>query len=801
MIKNYFKVAVRNILKHKFFSAINILGLTIGMACCLFLFIYVMDELGYDKFHKDVNNLYRVGLHGKVAGQEIYTTNSSYPVAFAMADEITGVTDVLRLWPRRAGIVFKNEEKSFAEKNVFYADSNFFQFFSFKLLEGDPLTVLKEPNTVVLTQNLAEKYFGKEEALGKLITIGDNNQSYKVTGIASPAPGNSHFHYNALISFVSSKGLLYEGWTGNSLQTYVRINENTSADQVNQRLEELVAKYVGPELESGLGFSFEEFKKQGGEYGYIVYPMTDTHLFSTFDDDIEPNGDIKYVYIFSLIGVFILIIACINFMNLSTARSAGRAKEVGLRKTLGSARSQMIGQFISESVVYSFFAIVIALIACYLLLPYFNTISGKELTLDSLSTLPFLASAIALVIFVGVVAGSYPAFYLTSFKIVEVLKGKVKAGMKSKGVRSVMVVVQFSISIFLIIATVVVLQQLNFLQTKNLGMDKQNVIIIQNTRRLGSNIEPFKNIIKQSANVENASYTNNPFPGVNNTNVFRGEGSEQDHLAGSYYADYDHMDVLKFELAEGRYFSRDIASDSNAMVINEAALKEFGWESGLNHKIIDYSGNQPVSREVIGVVKNFNFESLKSEVRPLIISFTNTSRYLLIRYEGDPQAVLKSVQQLWNEYAPGDPFEYTFLDQDFDALFRSEQRLKNIFMIFAGLAIFIACLGLFALAAFTTEQRTKEIGIRKALGASVSTLTLLLSKEFTILVMISFAPAAVAAYFFTNSWLQEFAYRIHISPVVYIVSGLIAFAVAWLTVGLQAIKAAGANPIHSLRYE
>jgi len=382
-----------------------------------------------------------------------------------------------------------------------------------------------------------------------------------------------------------------------------------------------------------------------------------------------------------------------------------------------------------------------------------------------------------------------------------VLKGKVKAGMKSKGVRSVMVVVQFSISIFLIIATVVVLQQLNFLQTKNLGMDKQNVIIIQNTRRLGSNIEPFKNIIKQSANVENASYTNNPFPGVNNTNVFRGEGSEQDHLAGSYYADYDHMDVLKFELAEGRYFSRDIASDSNAMVINEAALKEFGWESGLNHKIIDYSGNQPVSREVIGVVKNFNFESLKSEVRPLIISFTNTSRYLLIRYEGDPQAVLKSVQQLWNEYAPGDPFEYTFLDQDFDALFRSEQRLKNIFMIFAGLAIFIACLGLFALAAFTTEQRTKEIGIRKALGASVSTLTLLLSKEFTILVMISFAPAAVAAYFFTNSWLQEFAYRIHISPVVYIVSGLIAFAVAWLTVGLQAIKAAGANPIHSLRYE
>lgn len=801
MLKNYFKVAVRNILKYKFFSAINILGLTIGMACCLFIFIYVKDELSYDKFHKNVDNIYRVALHGRIAGQEIDVTNTSWPVGPTMAEEITGVTEALRLWPRGAGLVFKYGDKSFSEKNVFYADSNFFHFFSFRLLEGDPKTTLKEPNTVVLTPELAQKYFGNEDPIGKLLTIGNNNQSFKVTGVAEKAPGNSHFHYSALISFVSSKGILFEGWTGNSLQTYVRLNSETNPELVNSRLEELVEKYVGPEVEQGLGFSFEEFKKQGGVYSYFVYPLTDTHLYSKLEGDIEPGGDIKYVYIFSLIGVFILIIACINFMNLSTARAAGRAKEVGLRKTLGSFRGQLVWQFIAESVVYSTVAIVLALIACYILLPYFNIISGKELTLEALKSLPFILSVIALVVFVGFVAGSYPAFYLTSFSAVEVLKGKVRAGMKSKGVRSTLVVIQFAISIFLIIATVVVLQQLNYMQTKNLGLDKQNVIILQNARRLGTNIEPFKNLVKQTAHVENASFTNNAFPGVNNTTVFKEEGSEIDHLAGAYYADYDQMAVLKFELKDGRYFSKDFPSDSNAVLINEAAEKEFGWENGLGHKIVDYNESGPTVKEVIGVIKNFNFESLKSEVRPIIISLTNTSNYLLIRYSGDPQGVIASIQQLWSEYAPGDPFEYTFLDQDFDALFRAEQRLKNIFMIFAGLAIFIACLGLFALAAFTTEQRTKEIGIRKTLGASVSTLILLLSKEFTLLVLISFIPAAGAAYFFAHSWLQGYAYRIDIGPILFIISGLLAFFIAWITVGLQALKAATANPVNSLRYE
>lgn len=801
MLKNYFKVALRNILKYKFFSAINVLGLSIGMACCLFIFIYVMDEISYDRFHKNVENIYRVALHGKIAGQEIYTTSSSWPVAAAMTDEITGVTEALRLWPRQAGLVFKNGDKSFTEKKIFYADSNFFHFFSFKLLQGDPETALKEPNTIVLTPEMAQKYFGSENVVGNLLTIGNDNKSFKVTGIVEPAPGNSHFHYNALISFVTSKGELYEGWTGNSMQTYVRLAPGTSPVEVDKSLDGLVLKYVGPELEQGLGFSFEEFQKQGGIYGYYIYPLTDTHLYSTLSDDIEPNGDIKYVYVFSLIGLFILIIACINFMNLSTAKSAGRAKEVGLRKTLGSARGQMIWQFLTESILYSVVAILLALVICYALLPSFNLLAGKELTFQSLQDGPFLLSTLALVLFVGFVAGSYPAFYLTAFNAVEVLKGKVRAGMKSKGVRSTLVVVQFAISIFLIIATAVVLQQLNYLQNKNLGLDKQNVIILQNVRRLGTNMNAFRNSVKQTAGVENASFTNNAFPGVNNTTVFRVKGSEQDHLAGTYYADYDHMDVLRFELAEGRYFSKDFPSDSTAVLVNEAAAKEFGWTNPLDEEVINFNNTNPETNKVIGVIKDFNFESLKSKVRPLIVGFTNQSNFLLIRYSGNPQSVLASVKDLWSGFAPGDPFEYTFLDQDFDALFRTEQRLKNIFLVFAGLAIFIACLGLFALAAFTTEQRTKEIGIRKAMGATVPNLAVLLSKEFSILVLLAFLPAATAAWFFVSSWLQDFEYRISINPIIFLVSGLIAFLIALITVGYQAIKAASSSPVSSLRYE
>jgi putative ABC transport system permease protein len=509
-----------------------------------------------------------------------------------------------------------------------------------------------------------------------------------------------------------------------------------------------------------------------------------------------------YVYFFGGIGIFIIVIACINFMNLSTARSAGRAKEVGLRKALGSLRGQLIGQFIAESTLYSALAIILALTLCYYLLPSFNLLSGKELTMAAFKAPWFIGGLFGLLFVVGFLSGSYPAFYLTSFKPVEVLKGKVRAGARSKGFRSFLVVFQFGLSIFLIIFTVVVFQQIKFMQEKNLGIDRNNVLTIDNANRLGNNKEAFRNGLSQLTGISKVSYTNNTFPGVNSTTVLKTAGSEQDHIMGVYYADYDHQDVLKFELKEGRYFSKDYPSDSLAILLNEAAAREFGFDNPLDEEVLYNDGGPTFKRyKVIGVIKDFNFESFKEQVRPLTILLTPNSTNLLIRYEGDPSKVVADVEKLWKQHAANEPFQYTFLDENFDRLFRAEQRMGKLFSVFSGLAIFIASLGLFALAAFTAEQRTKEIGIRKSMGASVTSLTILLSKEFTKLVVIAFLPAAVCAWYVCNNWLDGFAYRIDISPWVFVLSGLVAIIIAWLTVSYQSIKTAVANPVNSLRYE
>ena len=803
MFKNYVKVALRNILKHKFFSAINIIGLVIGMTCCLFIFIYVQDELSYDKFHRDYEKIYRIGFFNDTATTEIYTSNTCLPVGPTMKNEIPGVEEVLRVIPatRGAGMAFRNEDISFTEDKVLYADSNFYEFFTFNLLQGDPTTALVEPNSIVITEGLAKKYFGTTEALGKTLVVGVDKMACKVTGITAEAPSNSHIHFNAIISYVTVEKDFFQGWTGNSIQTYIKVNPATSVAEINSKLEDIVENYVGKELEAGLGVKFEDFRKQGGIYSYYIYPITDTHLKSGLADDLEPGGDMTYVYIFSGVGLFILLLACINFMNLSTARSAGRAKEVGLRKTLGSPRRQMIVQFLSESFIYSVIAIVLAIGVSYLLLPQFNLLSGKQLTLQALFSPTFMGAAAILILIVGLVAGSYPAFYLTAYKPVEVLKGKVRAGMKSKGIRSSLVVLQFAVSTFLIVATMVVFQQLTFMQNKNLGLDKENVISITGTARLGENRKAFKEAIESQAGVVKTSYTNNIFPGVNNTTVVREKGKDTDHLVGMYYADWDHLEVMKFTLKEGRFFSRDLATDSTAALINEAAIREYGFQSPLTAELTDFNGTTPENIRVIGVVKDFNFESLRTQVRPLVIRLVDYSRLMLVRYEGNPQTVIAAIEKQWKELAPGEPFEYTFLDQNFDSLFRSEMRLRDIFTTFAMLAIFIACLGLFALAAFTTEQRTKEIGVRKAMGASVFSLTVLLSKEFTRLVVISIIPALAIGWWAADWWLKEFMYRIELSPVLFVACALGAIVIAWITVSYQSIKAAKVNPVNSLRYE
>ncbi len=801
MLKNYYKVAIRNILKYKLFSAINILGMTIGITSCLMIVLYVTHELSYDKFHPDADRIFQIGLNGKIGGQDIRVSNTCPPMADALVSDIPGVEAATRIASFGQSVV-RNGEKIFSEEKVFYVDSNFFEFFGYRLREGDIKTVLKEPNTLVLTETMAIKYFGDENPIGKLLVIGNENKTFKVTGLAENPPTNSHFAYNILVSAESTENLKRGIWLNNFMYTYLKTQPNTSVEQVEAKFIPLVEKYIGPELEKFMGTTLKQMQEAGGAYGYYTTNIKDIHLHSTSQGDLEPGGNMMYVYFFSGIGIFIIIIACINFMNLSTARSAGRAKEVGLRKALGSLRSQMIGQFISESMLYSLLAVVLSLVACYYLLPAFNTLAGKELNMNIFQAPWFIAGIVGLVLLVGVIAGSYPAFYLTSFSSVEVLKGKIRAGAKSKGIRSVLVVFQFGLSIFLIIFTVIVYQQIQFMQKKNMGIDKNNVLIMENTGRLGNNKETFRNELAKLPGIAKISYTNNTFPGVNNTTVFKTAGSEQDHIMGVYYADYDHQDVLKFELTDGRYFSKDFATDSLAILLNESAAKEFGFENPIGEEILYNDGGNAFKKyKVIGVIKNFNFESFKDQVRPISILLSQNSNNLLIRYEGDASTTIANVEKLWKQQAPNEPFEYTFMDQSFDRLFRAEQRMGKLFTVFSSLAIFIACLGLFALAAFTTEQRTKEIGVRKSMGASVFNLSILLSKEFTKLVVIAFIPASILAWYISDTWLNGFAYRVDISPLVFILSGLASILIAWLTVSYQSIKAATANPVDSLRYE
>ena len=799
MLRNYFKIGFRNILKHKFYSAINIAGLTIGITASIFISLYLLDELNYDRFHTKIDQMYRVGLHGKLGGQDLMVTTTCPPLAHTMVDEIPEVEDATRIMTRN-DFVIKYEDMMFTEDDIFFADSNFFSFFSFKLLKGDPKTALIEPNSMVMTETIAEKYFGEDNALGKLVTVG-SDQTYKITGVVANPPSNSHLKFRFILSFSSNDQSRSEVWLNNFLYTYFTLREDSDINNVQPKLDEMVGRYVGPEIQQFMGISIEEFLAQDGAYGYLIDPVKEIHLNSRLQGELEPSGDMAYIYIFSAIGLFIILIAAINFMNLSTARSAGRTKEVGLRKTFGSLRGQLINQFLMESLIYSVLAAVLAIVFVVVLLPQFNLVSGKVLLISALYSPLMIGGFILIILVVGLLAGSYPAFYLTQFKVTEVLKGNIAKGMKGGKVRGALVVLQFAISIFLIICTVIVYQQIQFTQNKNLGFDKDKVLVIYNAFQLDNNRVAFKNALMDEHTISSASYSNNVIPGVNNTTVFRKDGADDDHILGQYYADYEHVETMGFVMSEGRNFSRDFPTDSMAVMVNQATVDEMAWENPLEEYLISFDNGFQERLKVIGVIHDFNFMSLKQEVTPLIVRLTEQSNLMTVRLNTDDfNEAVGLIEGKWKEFAPNQPFEFAFLDQNFDELYRSESRLSILFSIFTVIAIAIASLGLFGLAAFTAEQRTKEIGIRKAMGASNFKIMLLLSSEFTKYVIIAFALSVVPSYYFISNWLEGFVYKVDISISVFIVSGVMALIVALLTVSYQSIKASSVSPTESLRY-
>jgi putative ABC transport system permease protein len=804
MLKNYLVIALRNLTRQKFYAGINIMGLAIGVAGCLLILLYIVDELSYDRFHTHADRIYRVVMDAKMTGQQFTAPVTSAPMARALVEDYPEVEAATRLF-RLSGEVTRYNDIVLNEKEAAFADANFFEVFSFPLREGDPRTVLTEPQTVVLSRSAARKYFGSAPAVGQVLTVGDFNSRYTVTGVMEDMPHNSHMYFDMLMSMASFEDSRGDNWMSNSYFTYVLLRSGVSKANLEAKFPEIIKKYIGPLVEQFTGLTFEQFLERGDSWRFFLQPLPDIYLKSNLAYELRPTGDIRYVYILSAVALFIILIACINFMNLATARAARRAKEVGIRKVVGSVKRNLIGQFLIESLLYSVLATLAGLALAGLLVPGFNEISGKSVTLDFTRNAWILPGLVLIILLVGLVAGSYPAFYLTSFRPIDVLKGKIREGVRSSGIRSGLVVFQFAISITLIICTWSVYQQLQFLRNQHLGFTKENVVVISNAQRLGNNANALRQSLLASDPVVNASYANGiPADSRINSSPFRKETSKEDHIFSVIQADYDYLPTLGIELAAGRNFSREFKTDTAGVLLNEAAVRQLGWsvEEAVD-KPLDFVGADGEPRlRVLGIIKNYNFESLHHSVKPLAILLSPTGRFLSVRVKpGNAQESIRRLESEWKKVVPDEPFEFAFLDDTFDAQFRAEQRLGTVFGLFTGLAIFIACLGLFGLASYITEQRAKEIGVRKVLGASEPQIVVLLSKDFTRLVLLAFMIAAPLAWYAMHTWLENFAYHINLSPLTFLLAGMVALAIAWLTLSYQAIKAALMNPVKSLRSE
>lgn len=802
MLKNYLKTAWRIMLRQKAYSAINISGLSLGIVVSLLIIIYVMDEVDYDRFHYDAASVYRVHMAGRMQGNDFKGAASPVPVAQAMVREIPEVQQAIRfgLW-RTTPISY--EDKRFTAAHMLIADSTFFTFFSFPLISGDPNTVLKGTNKIVLTESAARRYFGDEDPIGKIITWGSDKTAAEVTGVAQDPPHNSHIAFDVVLSGESWEYLRTNTqWTSSNIYTYVRLHPGADPKAVKTKLDVLTEKNMGVEIERFLGMTFSQFRSQGNAIGLLLQPMIDIHLYSDLGEEITPNGNVQYLYIFGAIAAFIILIACINFMNLSTARSANRAKEVGVRKVAGAVRGRLIRQFLSESILYSVLSMVVALLLITVLLQPFNILSGKVLTLAVFTRWPLLAGIIAFTLLLGIVAGSYPAFYLTAFQPAAVLKGKVRAGFKNSGLRNGLVVFQFVISIALILGSLVVYRQLRFMQDKHLGFDKENIVDLLHTYSLGKNAAAFKQEVMSHPVFKGASFANRLPPHVDWNSAFRKGGTDQDFLLSVYQTDHDHLATMGYTLVEGRFFSRDFPTDTLAVVLNETAYKQMGYDQMENQTVISYNYDTPTPLKLIGIIKDFNFESVRNSVKPMAILLGNEpNAEMAIRLAaGNTQEQIKLLESIWKKHSSS-AFEYTFLDQNFDALFHAEQRMARIVMIFTLLTIFIACLGLFGLAAYTGEQRAKEISIRKVLGASLPQVLLLLVKDFMLLVVIAFVIAAPLGWYALNRWLEGFAYRTSVDLGIIALSGFAALCIAILTISFQSLQSARESPVRALKGE
>ncbi|MCG8604875.1 ABC transporter permease [bacterium] len=805
MIKNYLRIALRNLFKHKGYSFINIAGLAIGMTCCLLIAMYVLDELSYDRFHEKSDRIYRLvaDIFPPNDGPVDHYATSGPGVGKTLQRDLPEVEKSVYLW--RNTSVFMERDQDVFHETVHFADSTFFEVFSYHFISGNPETALQAPFSIVLTEDMASKYFNSENPVGQTIVANDSIQ-YQITGIIANVPSNSHLHFDFLASLSTMPKLGHrwlETWWSFGGYNYLLLAESTDVVALGKKLHRISAEYI-PEQETGSGYRQE----------YYLQPITDIHLRSERRNEWQPNNKMAYVYIFSVISVFILLIACINFMNLATARSLDRSKEVGIRKVVGAIRTQLTRQFLSESIVLSIISTILALLLVNLLLPSFNELTGKELSFSLISQPQHIFVLLAFTLGVGFMAGSYPALFLSAFKPVETIKGKLRASSKGAFLRKGLVVFQFAISVVLIIGTTIVFKQLTFMRGQDLGYNQEQIVIVplHGEASLREKYDPLKNMLKENSGVVQTTISSG-IPGrLRNNSVFRIEGNMTESPYGSdawndmryVNTDEDFFEIYGIELLAGRFFSKEFETDQqSAFILNEAAVKKFEWgtpETALGKKIGFRSSSEG---QVVGVVKNFHFESLHSDIAPVVMTHRPFGlNYISIKVSPTKiRDLVAHIENTWNALIPNRPFEFYFLDQDFDRQYRADERVGRTFGTFSALAIFIACLGLFGLAAYSAEQRTKEIGIRKVLGASVTSIIRVLSLDFLKLVLIANLAAWPIAYFAMAKWLEDFAFRTSINMGIFPLAGVVALFIAFLTVGFQAVKAALNNPVETLRYE
>jgi predicted permease len=788
MIKNYFKIALRNLQRHKAFSLLNISGLAIGMACSIFILLCVQNELSYDSINTNAEHIYRLNS----SAEDFKTAVSAAGMGAGLQSEMPEIKSTVRV-SKPSTELLEVGTKKFEEKNIFYADSNFLQMFSFKLLRGNRNTALHRPDGILITENMAKKYFGNENAMGKIIRK-NNNGNLVVTAVLANVPSNSHLQFDFLLPMSSIEStnddLKNKTWGSFNFYTYIQLNKNFDATpanitKLNSRIKAIYKTHL---LQAKIDFHLQ--------------PLTSIHLHSDLQIDLPGKGNIQYVNIFFIVAIFILLVACINFMNLSTARSERRAKEVGLRKVVGASRSQLMMQFLGESLIISFLSLVIAVGIVWSLLPAFNHLADKNLSFNLLNG-KLVLMLIGIALFTGIISGLYPALFLSGFKPINILKGKLKIGGGNLLFRNGLVVTQFAVSIILLVGTAVVYQQLNFIKNKNLGFDKSNLLYMHMHGDLWGKQEALKADLKQNPYTQDFSIISNLPTELTTGNIdvqWEGKNPNSQVVVPSMDVDENFMQTFQMKILAGRGFSESFKGDSSNYILNETAMHLMGMN--LNNavgKSISFGGTKGI---VIGVVKDFNFKPLQYAIDPLVLRFNKWGGYVMVRAQpGNTEATINALGKISHELNPAYPFDYSFLDSDLNNLYKGEQKMGNIFNLFAILAIFISCLGLYGLSAFMAEQRTKEIGVRKVLGASVFSIVYLLSGKFTRLIVIAMVIAIPVSGWAINSWLKGFAYRINISWIIFLMACGTALLIALLTVSYESVKAAIANPVKSLRSE